>query len=127
MAGLPKDFQWLRTPEPERIFALADGKLRLFGRESMGSYFEQALVARRQTTVDYYAETEVDFAPYDERCLAGLTAYYGRFNNYYLAVIQQPYQPSGNGCHASSPAWARSRPNTSSRSAAGSRTSASAP
>jgi xylan 1,4-beta-xylosidase len=85
-AGLPKDFQWLRTPEPDRIFALAGGKLRLFGRESMGSYFEQALVARRQTTVDYYAETEVAFAPYDERCLAGLTAYYGRFNNYYLAV-----------------------------------------
>jgi xylan 1,4-beta-xylosidase len=85
-AGLPKDFQWLRTPEPERIFALVDGRLRLFGRESMGSYFEQALVARRQTTADYYAETEVAFAPYDERCLAGLTAYYGRFNNYFLAV-----------------------------------------
>ena len=85
-AGLPKDFQWLRTPEPRRIFALVDGLLRLFGRESMGSYFEQALVARRQTTADYHAETEVAFAPYDERCLAGLTAYYGRFNNYYLAV-----------------------------------------
>jgi xylan 1,4-beta-xylosidase len=80
-AGLPKDFQWLRTPEPERIFAVVDGKLRLFGRESIGSNFEQALVARRQTTVDYYAETEVDFAPHDERCLASLTAYYGRYNN----------------------------------------------
>ena len=47
---LPLDFQWLRTPEPERIFSLTakPGVLRLFARESVGSWFEQALVARRQ-------------------------------------------------------------------------------
>jgi xylan 1,4-beta-xylosidase len=46
---LPLDFQWLRTPYPERIFSLNDrpGFLRLVGRESVGSFFEQALVARR--------------------------------------------------------------------------------
>ena len=41
----PERFR-LRTPEPERIFELKDGKLRLYGRESIGSWFEQALVAR---------------------------------------------------------------------------------
>ena len=49
-ASLPLDFQWLRTPYPERIFSLTarPGWLRLFARESIGSWFEQALVARRQ-------------------------------------------------------------------------------
>lgn len=82
------DFQWLRTPEPERIFSLTDkpGVLRLYGRESIGSWFEQALVARRQQHFDYRAETELDFAPADERHMAGLTAYYSRYNFHYLAV-----------------------------------------
>ncbi|KAL2753248.1 glycoside hydrolase family 43 protein [Sodiomyces alcalophilus JCM 7366] len=83
---LHKDFQWLRTPEPERIFSVADGKLTLFGRESVGSWFEQALVARRQTHFSYDAETVVEFAPADERQFAGLTAYYCRYNFFYLAV-----------------------------------------
>lgn len=47
--GLHIDFQWLRTPEPERIFAVKDARLHLTGREAIGSWFEQALVARRQT------------------------------------------------------------------------------
>ena len=85
-AGLPKDFQWLRTPEPERIFAAGAGKLRLFGRESIGSWFEQALVARRQTHFSYDAEVTLEFAPTDERQFAGLTAYYSRYNFHYLTV-----------------------------------------
>ncbi|QYO76902.1 glycoside hydrolase family 43 protein [Devosia salina] len=84
--GLPIDFQWLRTPETERIFSTDSGKLTLFGRESIGSWFEQALVARRQQHFSYDAETVVDFAPTDERTFAGLTAYYSRYNFFYLAV-----------------------------------------
>jgi xylan 1,4-beta-xylosidase len=84
--GLHKDFQWLRTPEPERIFSTENGKLRLFGRESIGSWFEQALVARRQTHFSYDAETVIDFSPTDERQFAGLTAYYSRYNFFYLTV-----------------------------------------
>ena len=47
---LPIDFQWLRSPYPERLWSLTErpGFLRLFGRETIGSQFEQALVARRQ-------------------------------------------------------------------------------
>lgn len=89
-ADLPMDFQWLRTPEPGRIFKVGGGEqnnqLVLFGRESIGSWFEQALVARRQTHFSYDAETVVDFSPQDEREFAGLTAFYCRYNFFYLAV-----------------------------------------
>lgn len=85
--SLPLDFQWLRTPYPERIFSLANGKgLKLFGRESIGSWNEQALVARRQTHFSYAASTVISFDPEDERQFAGLVAYYCRYNFFYLCV-----------------------------------------
>ncbi|KAL6870409.1 family 43 glycoside hydrolase [Trichoderma novae-zelandiae] len=84
--GLHKDFQWLRTPEPERLFSFEKGKLVLTGRESIGSWFEQSLVARRQTHFSFDAETVIDFSPEDERQFAGLTLYYSRYNFFYLAV-----------------------------------------
>ncbi|KAM0428840.1 hypothetical protein ACHAPT_006640 [Fusarium lateritium] len=83
---LHQDFQWLRTPEPERIFSVGNGKLTLIGRESIGSWFEQSLVARRQTHFSLDAETVMDFSPEDERQFAGLTAYYSRYNFFYLIV-----------------------------------------
>lgn len=87
-AGQPLDidFQWLRTPDTGRIFEITDNGLRLYGRESIASWFEQALVARRQTHFDYEAETELTFDPADEREFAGLIAYYGRYNFHYCAV-----------------------------------------
>ncbi len=86
--GLPHALQWLRTPEPERLFSLTErpGALRLFGRESPGSQFEHALVARRQTDLAYFAETEIDIAPGDYQHFAGLISWYGRFKFHYLAV-----------------------------------------
>lgn len=84
--GLHHDLQWLRTPEPERIFTIADDTLTLHGRETIGSWFEQALVARRQTHFSYDAETTLAFAPEDERQFAGLVAYYSRYNFFYLTV-----------------------------------------
>ena len=85
---LPLDFQWLRTPYPERIFSLSarPGWLRLIARESIGSWFEQALVARRQEHFAYRAETEVDFRPWTFQQAAGLAAYYNRFKFHFLAV-----------------------------------------
>ena len=82
------DFQWLRTPETDRIFSLIDkpGVLRLYGRESIASWFEQALVGRRQQHFNFTAETELDFSPQDERQMAGIALYYGRYNFHYLAV-----------------------------------------
>lgn len=85
---LPIDFQWLRTPVPERIFSLSDkpGALRLYGRESVGSWFEQALVARRQQHFALRAETEVEFRPVTFQQAAGLTHYYNRSKFHFLAV-----------------------------------------
>ncbi|MGF9693647.1 glycoside hydrolase family 43 protein [Rhizobium sp. 0TCS1.26] len=84
----PDDFQWLRTPEPERIFSLTDnpGRLRLHGRESIGSWFEQALVARRQEHHSFRAETVVDFAPETYQQVAGLTHYYNR-HKFHAVVV----------------------------------------
>ncbi|KAM5354637.1 hypothetical protein ACJ41O_001284 [Fusarium nematophilum] len=86
--GLPLDFQWLRTPEPDRIFATGD-KLVLFGREAIGSCFEQSLVARRQTHFSYDAETVIQFQPTNQREFAGLTAYYNSYNFFYLTVTAE--------------------------------------
>ena len=86
--ALPPDFQWLRTPHPDRIFSLSarPGWLRLIARESIGSWFEQALVARRQEHFAYRAETELDFRPWTFQQAAGLTAYYNRHKFHCLAV-----------------------------------------
>lgn len=89
---LPDAFQWLRTPEPSRIFALGDGALSLFGRESIGSWFEQALVARRQEHFQYRAETRVEFAPETYQQAAGLTTYYNRSKFHALMVTHEPGQ-----------------------------------
>ena len=85
---LPMSFQWLRSPEPERLFSLNErpGYLRLFGRESIGSWFEQALVACRQREWRYRADTVVEFDPEDFQQMAGLVTYYNRTQFHYLAI-----------------------------------------
>lgn len=77
--ALHPDFQWLRTPYPERLFTLTGSALRLHGRESLGSWVEQALVARRQQHHAYRAETRLAaFDPDTYQQAAGLTTYYNR-------------------------------------------------
>jgi xylan 1,4-beta-xylosidase len=85
---LPIDFQWLRTPYPQTIFSLTarPGHLRLYGRESIGSLFTQALVARRQQAHCYSAETVLDFQPAHFQQAAGLVCYYGGNKFHYLHV-----------------------------------------
>jgi xylan 1,4-beta-xylosidase len=91
-AMLPMEFQWLRTPFPERIFSLSKrpDHLRLFGRESIGSFLEQALVARRQEHFVFRAETSVDFRPTTFQQAAGLVLYYNRHKFHFLAVTHDP-------------------------------------
>jgi len=85
---LAMDFQWLRTPYPDTIFSLTarPGHLRLYGRESIGSLFTQALVARRQQAHCYSAETVLDFEPAHFQQAAGLVCYYGGNKFHYLHV-----------------------------------------
>ncbi|MEP3048138.1 MAG: glycoside hydrolase family 43 protein [Roseibium sp.] len=85
--SLPEEFQWLRTPYPERLFTLTGSALRLIGRESVGSHFEQSLVARRQEHLVYRAETRLtDFQATTYQQAAGLTTYYNRHKFHFLAV-----------------------------------------
>lgn len=85
--ALPPEFQWLRTPYPERLFTLTGEVLRLHGRESIGSWFEQALVARRQEHHAYRVETRlVAFDPDTYQQAAGLTTYYNRSKLHALMV-----------------------------------------
>jgi len=83
---LPIDFQWLRSPHPEEIFSLTarPGHLRLYGRESMGCLFKQALVARRQQHHCCSVETVIEFEPEHFQQLAGLTCYYNSSKFHYL-------------------------------------------
>ena len=73
-------------PRPKRIFATPAPASAPFGRESIGSWFEQALVARRQTHFSYDAETVIDFSPRTSVSSPALTAYYSRYNFFYLTV-----------------------------------------
>lgn len=85
---LPIDFQWLRSPCSGELFSLTDrpGHLRLFGRETIGSLFRQSLVARRQQSHCYSAETVVEFDPASFQQMAGLVCYYNSSKYHYLFV-----------------------------------------
>ena len=87
-ANLPIEFQWLRSPAKDRLFSTTAraGHLRLFGRESIGSWFEQALVARRQEHHRFRAETVIEFDPENYQQVAGLTHYYNRYKFHALGV-----------------------------------------
>lgn len=87
-AELPAEFQWLRTPYPERIFSLTErpGHLRIFGRQSIGSWFEQGLVGRRQENHSFRVETVIDFKADTYQQVAGLTHYYGRYKFHALGL-----------------------------------------
>ena len=85
---LPAPFQWLRSPWPDELFSLTarPGHLRLFGRESIGSQFRQALVARRQQSHCYSAATVIDVEPRHYQQMAGLVCYYNSAKFHYLYV-----------------------------------------
>ncbi|MHA6721269.1 glycoside hydrolase family 43 protein [Sphingomonas sp. RS6] len=87
---LPQELQWLRTPVPETLFSLTErpGHLRLYGRESIGSHFTQALVARRQQHFRYTATTRMEFDPQHFQQAAGLVCYYNSGKFAYLLVTR---------------------------------------
>jgi xylan 1,4-beta-xylosidase len=85
---LPAEFQWLRTPDPGCFMSLSErpGFLRLRGKESMGSWFTQALVARRQEALRFTAESRMEFSPRNFQQTAGLCCYYNAHKYHYLYV-----------------------------------------
>jgi xylan 1,4-beta-xylosidase len=83
---LPIQFQWLRSPWPDELFSLnaRTGYLRLYGRESLGSWFRQSLVARRLQAHCFSASTVVEFEPETFQQMAGLVLYYNSSKFHYL-------------------------------------------
>jgi len=94
---LPLEFQWLRTPYPEMLFSLTErpGYLRLYGRETIGSMFRQALVARRQQSHHCSVETLIEFEPEHFQQMAGLVCYYNAVKFHYLYLCRD----EANGKH----------------------------
>lgn len=64
------------------------GFLRLYGRESPVSRFEQSLVARRQQAFRIEASTCVEFSPENFQQMAGLVAFYNTDAFYYLFLTR---------------------------------------
>src|SRR3569832_1415386 len=62
VSALPIDLLWLRTPHSDSLFSLSarPGFLRLYGRVTVGSQFDQALDARRQQHFRYTAATALE-------------------------------------------------------------------
>ncbi|MBJ7416223.1 MAG: glycoside hydrolase family 43 protein [Niveispirillum sp.] len=89
--SLPVDFQWLRSPHPDELFSLTlrPGWLRLFGRETIGSLYRQALVARRLQSFCVSVATHMDFEPSHFQQAAGLVCYYGGTKFHYLHVSHE--------------------------------------
>src|SRR5699024_8782409 len=74
---LPDDFHSLRVPL-EKYLSLTEkpGWLRLIGRDSPNSRFEQTVFMRRQEDFCFQFETKVAFYPKSERQMAGILYFY---------------------------------------------------
>lgn len=79
---LNRSFQTLRIPFTDEIGSLTarEGHLRLYGRESLRSQFVQSHVARRWQSLNFEAETKVEFDAETIQQQAGLVCYYNTKN-----------------------------------------------
>jgi xylan 1,4-beta-xylosidase len=86
LAGVAHRLPVAAHAPPGRIWSLTErpGFLRLFGRETLGSQFEQALVARRQQDHCFTASTRMEFQPEHFQQAAGLLLYYNATKFHYL-------------------------------------------
>ncbi len=84
------DPRWstLRVPADDPWLSLRErpGWLRLRGRDSLFSLFDQGLVARRLQSVHCIAETCLEYEPTHFTQMAGLICYYDTRQHFYLRV-----------------------------------------
>jgi xylan 1,4-beta-xylosidase len=84
------DLRWssLRQPVAESWLSLTarSGWLRLIGRDSLFSLFNQSLVARRVQHFQFTAKTCLEFSPTHFTQMAGLVCYYDTRQHFYLRV-----------------------------------------
>jgi xylan 1,4-beta-xylosidase len=81
-------WQSLRVPIDDSWLSLTDrpGWLRVRGRESQHSVFEQSLIAQRLTRLPIAIQTSMQFDPQNFMQSAGLILYYDTRNHYYLRM-----------------------------------------
>ncbi len=81
-------FNSLRIPVAESWLSLTEraGYLRLYGRESLSSWHNQSLIARRQQAFRCEAQTCLEFEPKTFQQMAGLICIYDTRNYFYLCV-----------------------------------------
>ncbi|MBD0735693.1 glycoside hydrolase family 43 protein [Streptomyces sp. CBMA29] len=86
--ALSPSWSTLRVPVDDSWLSLTErpGWLRLRGRQSLHSLFDQSLVARPLTSVRCEATTVLDFRPSHFSQLAGLICWYDTTTHYYLRV-----------------------------------------
>ncbi|MCP5545744.1 MAG: glycoside hydrolase family 43 protein [Akkermansiaceae bacterium] len=90
-ATLDPSWQSLRVPADGNWVTLSErpGWLRLRGRESVHSFFEQSLLAKRLTAHRMTAETVVEFEPDHPTQMAGLVCWYNTAHHFYLRVTHE--------------------------------------
>ncbi|OCT11451.1 beta-xylosidase [Paenibacillus pectinilyticus] len=76
------DASWLSLQERK-------GYLRLRGMESLSSWHRQSLVARRQQSFRFEAETQFEFEPEHFQQMAGLILYYDTDDYVYLRITHE--------------------------------------
>ncbi len=80
------DFQTLRIPFSNERFELINNNLRIYGKHSIYSVHEQSLVARRQTSFKFEAETCFKFSFKHFKKMAGMIYRYNEKNQYYFCL-----------------------------------------
>ena len=83
-----EDFQTLRVFYRDLGMTIheREGYLRIYGRDSIFSRYEQALLARRQMELSFEAAVRFEFAPTSFQHGAGLSYRYDERNQYYAYV-----------------------------------------
>jgi xylan 1,4-beta-xylosidase len=87
-ANIDINFQSLRVPISKDWANQTDrqGYLRLYGRESLSSCFEQSMLARRVQAHHAIASTCIEFSPDNFQQMAGLVCYYNTTHFHYLTI-----------------------------------------
>jgi xylan 1,4-beta-xylosidase len=83
-----KDFLTLREPYTKERFSIHDreGYLRIYGKESINSVCEQAIIYKRQTAMSFEAKTLLEFYPDNFGHMAGIIYKYNEANQYYFYI-----------------------------------------
>ena len=99
---LDLQFQTLRMPITDDWASLSAraGHLRLRGRQSLSSTFEQSLIARRVQSHHCLVSTALEFRPETFQQMAGLVAYYNTLHFHYLQLRGDDFGRKAEGLPA---------------------------